>query len=148
MALLPLLQEAVAPFVNGTEKHTLHLAVPDSLPTVRVNSGRIRQVLTNLLSNAIKFSPNGGTITVSAQNTEESVVVRVTDDGIGIPAEALPQLFAKFFRVDNTATRKISGTGLGLALVKQIVEAHGGQVRVESAPGKGSTFSFSLPIGA
>ena len=148
VALLPLLQEAVAPFVNGTEKHTLHLAVPDSLPTVRVNSGRIRQVLTNLLSNAIKFSPNGGTITVSAQNTEESVVVRVTDDGIGIPAEALPQLFAKFFRVDNTATRKISGTGLGLALVKQIVEAHGGQVRVESAPGKGSTFSFSLPIGA
>jgi signal transduction histidine kinase len=105
-------------------------------------------VLTNLLSNAIKFSPNGGTITVSAQNTEESVIVRVTDDGIGIPAEALPQLFAKFFRVDNTATRKISGTGLGLALVKQIVEAHGGQVRVESAPGKGSTFSFSLPIGA
>jgi len=148
VALLPLLQEAVAPFVNGTEKHTLHLAVPDSLPTVRVDSGRIRQVLTNLLSNAIKFSPNGGTITVSAQNTEESVVVRVTDDGIGIPAEALPQLFDKFFRVDNTETREISGTGLGLALVKQIVEAHGGQVRVESAPGKGSTFSFSLPIGA
>ena len=148
VALLPLLQEAVAPFVNGTEKHTLHLAVPDSLPTVRVDSGRIRQVLTNLLSNAIKFSPDGGTITVSAQNTEESVVVRVTDDGIGIPAEALPQLFDKFFRVDNTETRKISGTGLGLALVKQIVEAHGGQVRVESALGKGSTFSFSLPIGA
>jgi len=92
VALLPLLQEAVAPFVNGTEKHTLHLAVPDSLPTVRVDGGRIRQVLTNLLSNAIKFSPDGGTITVSAQNTEESVVVRVTDDGIGIPAEALPQL--------------------------------------------------------
>ena len=148
VALLPLLQEAVAPFVNGTEKHTLHLAVPDSLPTVRVDSGRIRQVLTNLLSNAIKFSPNGGTITVSAQNTEESVVVRVTDDGIGIPAEALPQLFDKFFRVDNTETREISGTGLGLALVKQIVEAHGGRVQVESVPGKGSTFSFSLPIGA
>ncbi len=148
VALLPLLQEAIAPFVNGTEKHTLHLDVPDSLPPVRVDSGRIRQVLTNLLSNAIKFSPDGGTIIVSARNTRESVVVRVTDDGIGIPAEAIPQLFDKFFRVDNTETRKISGTGLGLALVKQIIEAHGGQVRVESASGKGSTFSFSLPSGA
>jgi len=148
VALPPLLQDAIVPFVNGTEKHTLHLDVSDSLPPVRVDSGRIRQVFTNLLSNAIKFSPDGGTITVSAQNTGKSVVVRVTDAGIGIPAEALPQLFDKFFRVDNTETRKISGTGLGLALVKQIVEAHGGHVWVESVPGKGSSFSFSLPSGA
>jgi PAS domain S-box-containing protein len=146
--LPPLLQEAIAPFVNVAEKHRFHLAVPNSLPSVRVDSGRIRQVLANLLSNAIKFSPDGGMITLGADNRGDYVEVHVTDNGIGIPTEAIPRLFDKFFRVDNSETRQIRGTGLGLALVKQIIEAHRGQVRVESAPGKGSTFSFSLPIGA
>jgi PAS domain S-box-containing protein len=146
--LLSLLQEAVAPFVNVAEKHRFHLAVPNSLPPVRIDSNRIRQVLTNLLSNAIKFSPHGGEITLSAYDRGDYVEVHVTDDGIGIPTEAIPQLFDKFFRVDNTETRQISGTGLGLALVKQIIEAHRGQVRVESASGKGSTFSFLLPVSA
>lgn len=147
VALLPLLQSALTPFANVTEKHTFYLNTPASLPPVRADSGRIRQVLTNLLSNAIKFSPDGGIITISARDIGDSIEVRITDDGIGIPTEAIPQLFEKFFRVDNTETRKISGTGLGLALVKQIIRAHGGWVRVESAPGKGSTFSFSLPVG-
>ena len=73
-------------------------------------------------------------------------MVKISDEGIGIAAEMIPQLFRKFFRVDNAATRKIGGTGLGLALVKQIIEAHGGQVWVESKQGEGSSFSFSLPI--
>jgi len=147
-AVLPLLQEAIAPFVSVAEKHRFHIAAPNALPTVRMDSNRIRQVLTNLLSNAIKFSPNGGTVTLSAHNTENFVEVRITDDGIGIPSEAIPQLFDKFFRVNSSETRQIRGTGLGLALVKQIVEAHRGQVWVESESGKGSTFSFSLPVSA
>lgn len=142
----PLLCDTVALFANGTATHSFQLAVPDSLPTVRVDSDQIRQVLINLLSNASKFSPEGGLITVSAQHTADSLEVCVTDNGIGIPAEAIPQLFNKFFRVDNTATRQINGTGLGLALVKQIIEAHQGRVWVTSELGKGSTFAFSLPV--
>jgi PAS domain S-box-containing protein len=143
-----LLQEAIAPFVNVAEKHRFNLSLPDSLPAVRIDSSSIRQVLTNLLSNAIKFSPDGGMITLRAYDNGDYVEVHVIDGGIGIPIDAIPQLFDKFFRADNSETRQIRGTGLGLALVKQIIEAHHGQVRVESVPGKGSTFSFSLPVSA
>ncbi len=146
VALLPLLQDALAPFLNNKEKHTFQLNILDSLLPVRLDTDRIRQVITNLLSNAVKFSPGGGTITVSVEDKGTAIEVRIADEGVGIPAAAIPQLFHKFFRVDNTETRKIGGTGLGLALVKQLVEAHGGQVGVESEIGKGSTFFFSIPI--
>lgn len=115
---------------------------------VRADADRIQQVLANLLSNAVKFSPHGGTIRVEAEQQEEFVVVKLRDEGIGIMAEMIPQLFQKFFRVDNAATREIGGTGLGLVLVKQIIEAHGGQVWVESTQGEGSTFSFSLLVAS
>ncbi len=144
-ALLPLIQDVFTLFANSSDKHTFTLHIPDALPLVRIDVDRIRQVLTNLLSNAVKFSPDGGTITVSAQTQVNEIMIRVTDEGVGIPEDAIPHLFQKFFRVDNTATRKIGGSGLGLALIKQIVEAHGGQAWVESELGKGSTFSFSLP---
>jgi signal transduction histidine kinase len=126
--------------------HTLQLTVPTGLPPVRLDPARIQQVVTNLLSNAIKFSPEGGTVTIGAAAEDDKVKVWVTDQGIGIPPEAMPNLFTKFFRVDNDETRKIGGTGLGLALIKEIVEAHGGHIWVESELGKGSTFSFTLPI--
>lgn len=144
----PLVQERVALFFSNAGKHLPHLAVPDSLPPVRADADRIRQVLTNLLSNAVKFSPDGGTVTVGARQEGTQVAVWVADQGVGIPPEALPKLFSRFFRVDNTATRSIGGTGLGLALVKEIVEAHKGQVWAESEIGKGSTFFFTLPIKA
>jgi len=144
--LLPLLDEAFLLFSSDNKKHAFQINASRSPLSVRADANRIHQVLANLLSNAVKFSPNGGTIRVEAQQREEFVVVEITDEGIGIAANMVPQLFRKFFRVDNAATRKIGGTGLGLALVKQIVEAHGGQVWVESIPGKGSTFSFSLPV--
>lgn len=142
----PLLRERVSLFFGSPGKHLLHLAIPDSLPPVRADADRVRQVLTNLLSNAVKFSPQGGTVTVGARQEGTQVVVWVADQGVGIPPEALPKLFSRFFRVDNTATRSIGGTGLGLALVKEIVEAHKGQVWAESELGKGSTFFFTLPI--
>jgi len=126
-------------------RHVLRLAVPATLPPVRADADRIRQVLANLLSNALKFSPQEGEVTVGARSERAEVVVWVADQGVGIPPEALPKLFSKFFRVDNTETRDVGGTGLGLALVKEIVEAHQGRVWVESELGKGSTFFFTLP---
>jgi signal transduction histidine kinase/CheY-like chemotaxis protein len=120
---------------------------PADLPPVRADADRVQQVLSNLLGNARKYSPNGGTIVVSARAVDESVEVAVTDHGLGIPPEALPRLFEKFFRVDNTDRRTIRGTGLGLAIVKQIVEVHGGRVRAESAGlGHGARISFTLPV--
>lgn len=146
--LLPLLDEAFLLFSSDDTKHAFQIHVPRSPLSVRADAERIHQVIANLLSNAVKFSPNGGTITVEAQQREAFVVVEIVDEGIGIAAEMVPQLFRKFFRVDNAATRRIGGTGLGLALVKQIIEAHGGQVWVTSKLGKGSTFSFSLPVAS
>jgi signal transduction histidine kinase/CheY-like chemotaxis protein len=117
------------------------------LPPVRADASRVQQVLSNLLGNARKYSPNGGAIVLSARVVDESVELAVTDQGLGIPPEALPRLFEKFFRVDNSDRREIRGTGLGLAIVKQIVEAHGGRVRAESAGlGLGTRLSFTLPV--
>jgi PAS domain S-box-containing protein len=144
--LVPLLNEALALFSSDNTQHTFYINAPCSPLSVRADADRIQQVLTNLLSNAVKFSPNGGTIRVEAQQQGEFIVVKISDEGIGIAAEMIPQLFRKFFRIDNAATRKIGGTGLGLALVKQIIEAHNGQVWVESKQGEGSSFAFSLPV--
>lgn len=105
----------------------------------------LRAILENLIGNAIKYTPDGGEIWVSARGDGDKVLINVTDTGIGVPADDLPHLFQKFYRVDNSQTRQIGGTGLGLYLVKQRVEAMGGRVWVESAFGDGSTFYVSLP---
>jgi PAS domain S-box-containing protein len=146
LALPPLLREAVTVFSSGDGQHQLLIDAPDSLPLVRVDTARLRQVLTNLLSNAMKFSPQGGAVTIGARVEGDALKVWVKDQGVGIPSEAQQHLFSKFFRVDNRDTRSIGGTGLGLALVKEIVKAHGGRVWVESTVGKGSTFFFTLSL--
>jgi len=119
--------------------------VGDSLPEVNCDSRRIEQVLTNLISNAIKFTPSGGQVTVSADAEASRFIFTVADTGPGIPADALPQIFNKFFQVQSSTESGAKGTGLGLAIVKHIVELHGGEVYVESETGKGSRFSFTLP---
>jgi PAS domain S-box-containing protein len=144
--LLELLRGSIALFQQTDGKHPLRLEVPDTLPPIQADKDRIRQVLSNLLSNAIKFSPKGGEVTVGARQQGAYIEMWVTDQGVGIPAEAIPQLFCKFFRVDNSQTRNIGGTGLGLALVKEIVEAQQGRVWVDSEPDRGSTFFFTLPV--
>jgi CheY-like chemotaxis protein len=146
MDLPQLLGESVALFQTVGGKHTIHLDAPDALPPVEGDPDRLRQVLSNLLSNAIKFSPDGGTVTVVARREDSHIIVSVTDQGVGIPPEAIPQLFGKFFRVDTGRARSIGGTGLGLAVVKEIIEAHQGRIWVESEPDRGSTFSFTLPL--
>jgi signal transduction histidine kinase len=116
------------------------------LPLVLADGEKIHWVLFQLVDNAIKFTPPEGTVTLTAEPRVTSVRLSVRDTGIGIPPERLPELFQPFHQLDGTSTRQYGGTGLGLALVKRILDAHGSQARVESKPGEGSTFWFDLPI--
>jgi light-regulated signal transduction histidine kinase (bacteriophytochrome) len=108
---------------------------------------RIIQTLTNLLSNAIKFSPAGTTVWLTAEPQGEQLLVQVSDQGRGIPADKLESIFERFQQVDTSDAREKGGTGLGLAICRSIVQQHGGQIWAESRPGEGSTFFFTLPLG-
>jgi CheY-like chemotaxis protein/two-component sensor histidine kinase len=123
----------------------LHTDIPDSLPAVRADAQRVRQILINLFSNAAKFTEEG-TIRLQAEAGSEFVTISVHDTGIGISEEAQQQLFVPFQQVDPSATRRAGGTGLGLAICRRFVQLHGGDIWLESEPGAGSTFSFTLPI--
>ncbi|HBN10004.1 MAG TPA: hypothetical protein DD435_15640 [Cyanobacteria bacterium UBA8530] len=127
-----------------------HLAlfgeIPVDLPPVMADPQRLGQVLSNLLNNAVSFTPEGGQIRVRAFIEGEWLRCEVKDTGVGIAPEDVPKLFKRFSQLDMTATRKARGTGLGLSISKAIVEAHGGQIGVESELGKGSTFWFTLPL--
>jgi PAS domain S-box-containing protein len=124
----------------------LEVSVPDDLPAVQVDPGRIKQVLYNLISNAIKFTPRGGVVRLTVQAVDLYLVVRVADTGVGIAREDLPRLFREFEQLPQPGGVRPEGTGLGLALTKRLVELHGGKVEVESELGKGSTFSVYLPL--
>ena len=124
------------------KKITLKARMPKKLPPIHGDSRRLTQVVTNLIRNAIRFTDKGG-ITVTASRGKGKVIVSVKDTGVGIAEEDLPKLFRKFSQV---GPRREGGTGLGLAICKALVEAHGGRIWVESKLGRGSTFSFSLPI--
>jgi len=120
-------------------------AIPDGL-MAQADPDRLRQVLSNLVDNGIKYGRPGGSLTVSAGAKGSGwVEVCVRDDGPGIPPEALARVFERFYRVDKARSREQGGTGLGLAIVKHAVQAHGGEVRVESEPGQGAAFYFTLP---
>jgi signal transduction histidine kinase len=117
-----------------------------SLPSVSADHDKLREVLINLIGNAIKYTNKGGKVVVTTQVKGWKVITSVQDTGIGIPKEEIPNLFKKFYRVQNEMTMKREGTGLGLYITKQIVELMGGEMTVSSEFGKGSTFSFSLAI--
>lgn len=129
-------------------RQTLRVVLPDEPVPARVDPARLEQVLDNLLSNAVKYTPDGGSIEVELEADAERAVFRVRDDGNGIAPEQQSALFARYQRVPGEATRGIRGTGLGLLIVKEIVEAHGGAVRVESdgVPGRGTTFTVTIPL--
>lgn len=129
-----------------TCNHELTIDIPSGLPPVQMDKARIAQVITNLVENAAKFSDKGTAITIRAVNINHNIVVRITDRGKGISPEDLKKLFDRFYQAQNVVTGKTKGTGLGLAISKGIVEAHGGKIWAESEHGKGSTFSFSLPV--
>ena len=115
-----------------------------ALPEVAADYGQIKRVCINLINNAIKYTP-GGSITVRASHKNAGVQVDIIDTGCGIPEDAVNNLFVEFYRVDSTINQEVKGTGLGLAMVKQIIEAHKGKIWVKSKAGAGSTFSFTLP---
>jgi two-component system, OmpR family, phosphate regulon sensor histidine kinase PhoR len=124
---------------------TLVNSVPGALVAV-VDSERIRQVVSNLLDNAIKYGRPGGKATIEGRTLPNGrVEVTISDDGPGIPKESQERIFERFYRVDKARSREQGGTGLGLAIVKHVVQAHGGDVRLESEPGSGSAFIFTLP---
>lgn len=124
----------------------LYVDVPPRLPAVMANAEQIHIAIRNLLDNAIEYTPADGWLTIRAWTDNGVVRISVADTGIGIPAEALPHIFERFYRVDKTQSRRQGGAGLGLSLVQAIVEAHGGQVAVNSQPGQGSIFTLHLPV--
>ncbi|MCJ7791644.1 MAG: ATP-binding protein [Dehalococcoidia bacterium] len=143
-----LVKQAVTPWQSkvAAREISLSLDLPDNLPLVNIDWQRVNEVLHNLLENAVAYTHKGGTINVAAITQGDWVEVCVSDTGEGIPAEDLPHIFERFYRVDKSRARATGGSGLGLTIAKRLVEAHGGKITVQSELGKGSRFSFTLPI--
>lgn len=118
----------------------------EEIPVIRSDRSKIKQILLNLLSNAVKFTPNGGSITIYATGKDGRAELRVTDTGIGIAKENLDKIFEEFRQIDGSSTREYGGTGLGLAITRRLVKLLGGEIRVESEIGKGSTFIINIPV--
>lgn len=143
-----LVKQAVTPWQPQVTARELSLSVelPDDLPLVNIDWQRVNQVLHNILENAVAHTPKGGTINVAASQKGKWVEVSVSDTGEGIPAEDLPHIFERFYRVDKSRARATGGSGLGLTIAKRLIEAHGGTITVQSKLGEGSRFSFTLPV--
>jgi signal transduction histidine kinase len=124
---------------------TLTVEVQPDLPPVLGDATHLNQMLDNLLANALKFTPAGGEISVSLQREGPELVLAVSDSGVGIPTDQLQRVFERFYQVDGSMSRRYGGAGLGLALVKEVVEAHSGRVEIQSIEGEGTSFTVTLP---
>ena len=142
--LAEVVRESVAAAEIGQDEVRLSPELPRTLPHVRGDAERLRQLIDNLISNAVKYSDSGGEVSVQAEVDDGHVVLRVRDSGPGIAVDAQTQIFEKFGRAAGSAK---PGTGLGLFLARSFAEAHGGSVAVESRPGEGATFTLKLPVG-
>ena len=128
------------------KKINLTASLPENLPLCDIDTHRINQVLHNLIDNAAAHTPEGGLITVSAEVIDEFVEINVQDSGEGIPEAELPNIFERFYRVDKSRTRATGGHGLGLTITRRLVESHGGKISVQSELGKGTRFTFTVPV--
>lgn len=146
ISLRALAERAVERFSSQSTRHSFRLAFPPNYPLVLADESKLRQVLDNLLSNAIKYSPDGGVIEIGGYDLGDAVSLYVQDEGVGLSDLDQEHVFERFYRVDGALTRRTAGTGLGLYLSRAIIEAHGGKIDVVSTPGKGATFSFTLPL--
>jgi signal transduction histidine kinase len=145
-----IIEDSVIVFNSWAESKALKIekVIADNLPQVNLDPNRITQVVSNLLSNAVKFTPANGIITVEVGlKGADEIEVSVKDTGIGIPEDEIPKLFTKFYQVSGNLKTDIRGTGIGLAIAKEIVELHGGKIWVESVVNKGTKFIFTLPCG-
>ncbi|RJQ54778.1 MAG: PAS domain S-box protein [Actinobacteria bacterium] len=131
-----------------TEHHRLQVRVPGGLPRVQCDPPRLCMAVSNLVDNAVKFSPGGGVVRVSMSHRGDTIRIAVADSGIGIAHSDLKRIFDRFTQVDMSQTRPFGGTGMGLHIVRQIVERHGGHIEVRATPGKGSTFTIDVPVTA
>ncbi len=150
--LKELLEGSLSLFRDKAQKQGVTLAaeIGDEIDLVTADKTKVKQIALNLLANAVKFTPRGGRVSISARRTGQALApdlieVSVQDTGIGMTTEECRRLFQPFVQLDNSLTKKFEGTGLGLHLSKKIVELHGGSIRVESEPGKGACFSFTIP---
>lgn len=152
MSMGALLEDCVLQLSDLAEKRGIELSLtaPGGLPRIRGDYARLKQVVLNLLDNGLKFTSSGGTVSVQLTDDKDrrELVCTIEDSGEGIPAEDLPHIFERLYRVRRATGRPVEGSGLGLTLAKQIVEAHGGEIAVESELGEGSSFRFSLPHDA
>ena len=149
MSMVDLLQTAVLNHRLVADKKGLNIVCsipPGQTGSVRIDKGRMNQVLDNLIGNAFKFSPDGGTIRLSMAENGHELLVSVVDEGIGMPVEKHQRIFERFYQIDGSSRRRFGGTGIGLAIVKRIIDAHEGKIWVESELNKGSAFFFILPI--
>jgi signal transduction histidine kinase len=147
------LEEVARPIVTSFQPQAaargVNLELHSQRPAIiEADEHRLSQVFVNLIDNGLRYTPDGGTVSVALDVQDGHAVVRVTDTGIGIPYKDLPFVFERFYVVDRSRARGISGAGLGLSIVKQIVEAHGGSVQVESTLGSGTTFTVRIPVVA
>lgn len=139
--------EVIPPFADASSRRFV-VDLEDGLPPARADRDKLVQILTNLVSNAVKYSFEETPVTVSARQVETALEISVTDRGIGLTDEEVAQLFGKFFRANRPEVREVGGTGLGLYIVKNLVEMQGGQMWVASKPGAGSSFTFTMPIAS
>jgi len=147
VSLVPILSEAIELLRPLAERNKINQKMdsPDSLPIIRGNREALKQAFTNLISNGINYNKEGGTLAIRVRGEENDFVIEISDTGMGISPEKLPFIFDEFFRVKTRETQGITGSGLGLPIAKSIIEAHNGSIKVESEPGKGTTFSVLLP---
>jgi signal transduction histidine kinase len=144
--LTTLAQRAVDEVAPTAPRHTVRLVVERAPLVVRADSLRLEQVVHNLLTNAVKYSPDGGEVTVTAACLDGHARLSVADQGVGIPAEALAHIFDRYYRAANVVSRNYSGLGMGLYMAREVMTGHGGTISVESAEGRGSTFTLDLPL--
>ncbi len=144
--LCQMVRQRVSELRETVERHTLHLECEEKDMIVEGDVLRLESVIQNLLDNAVKYSPEGGTIHVKLTTNQDKAILSISDEGIGIPAEAVPLLFKRFYRALNATDEHYGGLGLGLFIVKETLALHGGTVSVTSEEGKGSTFVISLPL--
>jgi signal transduction histidine kinase len=144
--IVEIIQEASEIFKHNTNTHPIVLEIVTNQTKVEADREKLAQVMANLLSNAIKYSPEGGKIHITVTSKGEMLQVTIRDHGIGIPNEAIPHLFTKFYRVDNSDLRKIGGTGLGLSIVKEIIHAHDGDIGITSQMEEGTVVTIEIPL--
>jgi len=141
-ALRPLLEEVMASYQSTSPLHTVTFETNNVW--IQADAEKLRQLLHNLIGNAIKYSPDGGTVHTQVEDCDGTVILSVSDTGIGIPEDALPYVFDEYYRVDSIAHQSIKGTGLGLQICKRIAEAHGWGIHADSVYGEGTTFTIEL----